>query len=118
MQFIKSNFLVLECKPEGAVHPQGNRVLECIEFSPKHLRIKGQPRFDKFKAVLSMPQDGSRFENDVEVVATHKDSFEVKLVNPSAAVLDKIFWWFSKDVDFAEPKPVPKKTDRDADISV
>lgn len=118
MKFIKSNFLVLECKPEDATHPQGNRVLECIEFSPTHLRIKGQPRFDKFKAVLSMPQDGSRLENDVEVVAKGKDSFEVKLVNPSASVLDKISWWFSKDVDFVEPKATPKKTDRDADISV
>ena len=65
-----------------------------------------------------MPQDGSRLENEVELVAKSKDSFEVKLVNPSASVLDKISWWFSKDVDFVDQKPATKKTDRDADISV
>jgi hypothetical protein len=104
MEFVKSNFLVLECKPENATHPQGNRVLECLEFSPTHLRIKGQPRFDKFKAVLSMPQDGTRYESEVEVVNTGKDSFEVRLVNPSVSVVDKISWWFSKDVDFIDSK--------------
>lgn len=114
VQFVKSNFLVLECKPEDSNHPQGNRVLECIEFSPTNFRIKGQPRFDKFKAVLSMPQDGSRLETEVQVVSSCKDCFEVKLINPSASISDKIAWWFSKDIDFVE-KPskrtrIPEQT--------
>ncbi len=49
-----------------------------------------------------MPQDGTRYETNMEVVSKEKDSFEVKLLNPSANIVNKINWWFSNKIDFIE----------------
>ena len=58
-QWHSFTFMVLEKKPKDSEHPQGDRVLDCLSFSIQGMKIKGQPRFDEFEAVLSIPQDGS-----------------------------------------------------------
>lgn len=115
MEYQKTDFLILECKPEGSDHPQGDRVLECYEFSRNSLKIKGTPRFQRFKAILSMPQDGSKLETEVEVIHSKSGSFEAKFVNPPSSVIDKISWWFNKEIDFLNSS---SKSDQNSDISV
>ena len=85
--------MVLEKKPKSSEHPQGDRVLDCFSFSSQGMKIQGQARFDKFEAVLSIPQDGSLIPAQVQVVDKQNDFFEVRFINPSKKLLDKISWW-------------------------
>ena len=86
-------FMVLEKKPKNSEHPQGDRVLDCLGFSVQGMKIKGQYRFNKFEAVLSIPQDGSLIPAQVQVVNQQKDFFEVQFINPSVELLKKLSWW-------------------------
>ena len=83
--------MVLEKKPKGSKHPQGDRVLNCFSFSAQGMKIKGQPRFDQFEAILSIPQDGSLLPAQVQVVNQQRDFFEVQFINPSVKLLKKTF---------------------------
>lgn len=106
--------MVLEKKPKNSDHPQGDRVLDCFSFSTKGMKIKGQPRFDEFEAVLSIPQDGSLVPSQVQVVDKQKDFFEVQFVSPSEELLTKLSWW-DKELVEEQPSPPP---DRSVDIGV
>lgn len=89
-------FMILEKKPKGSEHPQGDRVLDCLSFSILGMKIKGRPRFDKFEATLSIPQDGSLIPAQVQVVDRQRDFFEVRFINPSVELLKKLSWWDTK----------------------
>lgn len=106
--------MVLETKPKDSEHPQGDRVLDCLSFSTQGMRIKGQARFDKFEAVLSIPQDGSLLSVIVQVVDQQKDFFEVQFINPSVELLKKLSWW---DVEIEKEQP-SLPPDRSVDIGV
>lgn len=106
--------MVLEKKPQGSEHPQGDRVLDCFSFSSQGMKIRGQARFDKFEATLSIPQDGSLMSVQVQVVDQQKDSFEVQFINPSVKLLKKLSWW---DKEIAEEQP-SHSLDRSVDIGV
>ena len=95
-QWHSFTFMVLEKKPKDSEHPQGDRVLDCLRFSIQGMKIKGQPRFDKFEAVLSIPQDGSLVPAQVQVIRQQKDFFEVQFINPSVELLKKLSWWDTK----------------------
>ena len=95
-------FMALEKKPRGSEHPQGDRVLDCLGFSTQGMKIKGRPRFNKFEAVLSIPQDGSLIPTQVQVVEQQKDFFEVQFINPSVELLKKLSWW---DTETEEEQP-------------
>ena len=107
-------FMILEKKPSGSEHPQGDRVLDCLSFSTQGMRIKGQARFDKFEAVLSIPQDGSLLSVIVQLIDQQKDFFEVQFINPSIELLKKLSWW---DIEFKEEQP-SHSPDRSVDIGV
>ena len=101
-QWYSFTFMVLEKKPRYSDHPQGDRVLDCLGFSTQGMKIKGQPRFNKFEAILSIPQDGSLIPAQVQVVNQQKDFFEVQFINPSTKLLKKLSWW---DTEFEEAQP-------------
>ena len=106
--------MVLEKKPEDSEHPQGDRVLDCLSFSTKGMKLEGQPRFNVFEAVLSAPQDGSLLPVQVQVVDQQKDFFEVQFVNPSMELIKKLSWW---DKEFRQEQPsLPR--DQSVDIGV
>ena len=107
-------FMVLEKKPKDSDHPQGDRVLDCLSFSTQGMKIKGQPRFDKFEAILSIPQDGSLLPAYVQVIDRKKDSFEVQFMNPSMDLLKKLSWW-DTEIEKEHSTPSP---DRSVDIGV
>lgn len=107
----KFKFLVLEKRPQGSTHPQGDRVLECIEFSRQGMKLKGSPRFESFPATLSMPQNGERVEASVEVVSKSDYSFQVKFISPSEKLVSLLSWWDSE----TRPSPQPSH-DRDLGI--
>lgn len=113
-QWHSFTFMVLEKKPKSSKHPQGNRVLDCSSFSTQGMKIKGQPRFDKFEAILSIPQDGSLVPAQVQVVDRQKDFFEVQFINPSTELLKKLSWWDTE----VEEKPPSFSPDQTADIGV
>ena len=113
-QWHSFSFMVLEKKPEDSDHPQGDRVLDCLSFSTQGMKIKGQARFDKFEAVLSIPQDGSLVPAQVQVIDKQKDFFEVRFINPSEELLTKLSWW-DKEVTEEQISPPP---DRSVDIGV
>ena len=94
---------MLENRPEDSTHPQGNRVLECLEFSREGMLLEGAPRFDKFRATLSIPQNGERVDADVVVVNKKDNAFEVKFVSPSERLTSMLSWWDSED----RPAPQP-----------
>lgn len=106
--------MVLEKKPQSSDHPQGDRVLDCFSFSAKGMKIKGQPRFNEFEAILSIPQDGSLVSSQVQVVNKQKDFFEVQFVSPPEELLNKLSWW---DKELVEEQP-SSPPDRSADIGV
>ena len=108
------DFMVLEKKPKDSDHPQGDRVLDCISFSISGMKIKGYPRFDKFEAVLSAPQDGALLPAQVEVIDKQKDFFEVRFINPSAELVKKLSWW-DGSIDDKQPSP---DSVRNVDIGV
>lgn len=93
LQTFKFAFPVLEIRPVGSQDPQGNRVLECVEFSKHGLVLSGVSRFERFPVILSMPQNGERVSAEVEVVSSSKGFFEVKFLSPSKQLLDLISWW-------------------------
>ena len=101
-QWHSFTFMVLEKKPKGSEHPQGDRVLDCLSFSTQGMKIKGQPRFNKFEAVLSIPQDGSLIPAQVQVIDQQKDFFEVQFINPSTELLKKLSWW---DIEIETDQP-------------
>lgn len=70
------------------------------------MKIKGQPRFNKFEAILSIPQDGSLMPVQVQVVGQQKDFFEVQFIAPSAELLKKISWW-DKNIEEEQPSYFP-----------
>ena len=109
----KFEFLVLEKRPQGSEHPQGDRVLECIEFSRQGMKLKGSPRFESFPATISMPQNGERVEVCLEVVSKVSDSFQVKFVSPSEKLILLLSWWDSG----SRPLHWPSR-DRDLGIDV
>ena len=113
-QWHSFSFMVLEKKPKDSDHPQGDRVLDCLSFSTQGMKIKGQARFDKFEAVLSIPQDGSLVPAQVQVIDKQKDFFEVRFVNPSEKLLTKLSWW-DKELTEDQISPPP---DRNVDIGV
>lgn len=86
-------FLVLEHRPEDVEHPQGPRMLHCIDFSASGMRLRGAPRFDRFRATLCVPHDGSRVDADLEVVHKGDGYFGVRFVDPSAELNQKLEWW-------------------------
>jgi hypothetical protein len=99
------NFMVLEKRPTNSDHPQGDRVIECFQFSRDGLRLNGKPRFQSFSAVLSMPQNGERVEADLLVKDTMSDHFEVNFVSPSKRLIELLSWWDVKERP--EPQPSP-----------
>ncbi len=107
-------FMVLEKKPKDSEHPQGDRVLDCFSFSTQGMKIKGQPRFNKFNVTLSIPQDGSLVSTQVQVINKQKDFFEVRFINPSSKLLTKLSWWDTRTTH-ERPKYFP---DRNLDIGV
>ena len=113
-QWHSFTFMVLEKKPKDSEHPQGDRVLDCLGFSIQGMKIKGQPRFNKFEAILSIPQDGSLMSVQVQIIDQQKDFFEVQFINPSEELLKKLSWW---DTEIAEEQPSPPP-DRNVDIGV
>ena len=90
-------FFVLEHRPVGHEHPQASRVLRCLDFSTDGMRLSGRPRFDRFMVTLSMPQDGSRVQAEVQVVHRRDDSFGVRFVKASREVVEKLAWWGTSD---------------------
>ena len=106
--------MVLEKKPKDSDHPQGDRVLDCLSFSIQGMRIKGQPRFNKFEVILSIPQDGSLVATKVQVMNQQKDFFEVQFINPSVELLKKLSWWDKEITD----EQLTLRPDRNVDIGV
>lgn len=98
-------FLVLEHRPEGDPHPQGSRLLHCENFSIGGMRLRGQPRFERFKVTLHGPQDSACVDAEVEVVYRGEGFFGVRYVNPSSELLRKLAWW-----------KAPEEPDRSAGI--
>lgn len=93
----KFEFFVLEHRPEGHEHPQASRVLRCLDFSMDGMRLSGRPRFDRFRVTLSMPQDGSRVQAEVQVVHKREDSFGVRFVEARRELVEKLAWWGTGD---------------------
>ena len=86
-------FPVLEHRPEGDPHPQGTRLLHCTDFSAGGMKLRGVPRFDRFKVTLCIPQDGSRIDVEVEVVNKIEGYFGVRFINPAPELSEKLSWW-------------------------
>ena len=108
------SFMVCEKKPKGVEHTQGDRVLDGLSFSFEGMKIEGQARFKKFESVLCMPHDGSLLPAQVELVEQKKNFFEVKFINPSKELLEKIAWWDT----FEEEQPTSPPADQSVDIGV
>lgn len=89
------DFFVLEHRPDGEEFSQATRVLICKDFSQGGLRLEGTPRYKKFKATLSAPQDGMKYEVDMEVVHQAPNEFGVRFIDPSDALIEKLAWWSS-----------------------
>ncbi len=105
--------MVLEKRPDVSNHPQGDRVMECFQFSKDGLRLSGKPRFESFPAVLSMPQNGERVEAKLLVKNILADHFEVSFVSPSNRLIDLLAWWDQKERPAIQPS-----LDQSVDIGV
>ncbi len=87
-------FLILEHRPHDSQDCPKSRTLTGTMLTKDGLTVLGSPRYDTFKATISMPHNGSNSDVTMKVVSIDKKSFKTEFVSPSKKFKQNLAWWF------------------------